>query len=737
MRSLLLSAVCLSVIAPGASIAATCAISQDTNTGLLSTGSSDEPVYIEADTLIENRDRGSYIARGNVVARQNGRTVEADELEYRPADNRVIARGNVAIYSDNAPPQYADEVELDNALGEGLAVGFSTLLENNGRAAASFAARRADGSLELTNAYYTACRIETNDDNPTWRLRAGRAVQDTEAEMIYYRDVRLEVLGVPVAYSPAFAHADPSSDRRSGLLFPAFGVSSRLGAFYGQPYYWAISPHQDLTITPRVMGNANPLLGLDYRKRFWSGDLGFETSYTRERDIDSDGELLNDAEHRWHVFGGGEFNLSEDWVWGFGVQLASGDFHLRTYDISEVYEDYPGLLEPAPRRLMNQLYVQGRGDQYYAEIIGAGVQSLRETENDDQLPIMAPLGEMRITYPAGEALGRLRTIASTAVLTRNDGVDYQRASASVDWQAQFIAPAGVVFEPFAAGRADYFSFEDVPGNLSTDPTTEDSFGRFLGYAGAELTWPFIGSAGGTDTILEPMMQGLIASDASEAGRIINEDSQTAELDETLLFDHNRATGYDLWQDGARLTYGLRTTTFWGEDNRLRGFIGQSRRLDGDPVFAENSGLFEDESDVIVAGEIDLGSFAVGARTRIDSDDGTLNRVDLNATYRSRRVTASVRYFGFADSLRRAGTSEELFLTSQFHITDNWSLVYNLRRDIDAEVDRLEQVGFRYRDFCTDLEVLYQRENTNVGDLGPSESIQIRVTLFTLGGVGSE
>jgi lipopolysaccharide assembly outer membrane protein LptD (OstA) len=123
MRSLLLAAVCASALIPGIADAAICAVTQDTDGGLLS-GTGEHPVYIEADTLIENREAGSYIARGNVVARQNGRTVEADELEYRPGSNRVIARGNVAIFSDNAPPQYADEIELDDALGEGLAVGF-------------------------------------------------------------------------------------------------------------------------------------------------------------------------------------------------------------------------------------------------------------------------------------------------------------------------------------------------------------------------------------------------------------------------------------------------------------------------------------------------------------------------------------------------------------------------------------------------------------------------------------
>lgn len=733
MRSLLFTAVCASALVSGMADAAICAVTQGSGGGLLSSAG-DEPVYIEADTLIENRETGSYIASGNVVARQNGRTVEADELEYRPGSNRVIARGNVAIFSDNAPPQYADEIELDNALGEGLAVGFSTLLENNGRAAAAFAVRRANGSLELTNAYYTACRFEEGGREPTWRLRAARAVQDTDSEMIYYRDVQLEILGVPVAYSPAFAHPDPSTDRKSGFLFPEFGVSNRLGAFYGQPYHWVISPYQDITVTPRLMANANPLVELEYRRRFWSGDLGFETSYTHERDIDSDGELLNDAHNRWHIFGGGEFDISENWVWGFGVQLASDDFHLRTYDISENYEDYPGIIEPASRRLMNQLYARGRTENYYAEVIAAGVQSLR---NEGQLPVMAPLAELRLTTTTGEQFGRLRTIASTAVLTRNDGVDYQRASASADWQAQFISPGGLVFEPFAAARADYYSFSDVPGILPGNAVTEDSFGRFLGYAGAELSWPLINSSGPTDTILEPMLQALIASDDRESGRIINEDSLTAELDETLLFEHNRATGYDLWEDGARLTYGLRSTTFWGDGNQLRAFIGQSRRLDGDPVFAANSGLFEDETDLIVAGEIDLGSFGVMARTRVDAIDGTLNRIDLVASYSGDRFSGQVRYFSFDDSLNRIGTSEEVQLVSQTRLTEDWSLVYNLRRDLDQDVNRSQEIGFRYRDFCTDFEILYQRENVTVGNLGPSESIQFRVTLFTLGGIGSE
>jgi len=700
---------------------------------------SDEPVYIEADTLIQDQEAGVYYARGEVRARQNDRTLYADELEYRPLTGRVIARGSVAIFGQGAHPQYADEVELDDELGEGIAVGFATMLENNGRTAAAFAVRRDNGSVELTEAYYTACRLcEESGREPTWRLRAAQVIQDADDEMIYYRDVRLEVLGVPVLYSPAFAHPDPSIERRSGFLFPGFGVSSRLGAFYQQPYHWVISPSQDLTISPRLMTNVRPLLEADYRKRFWSGRVDFEGSLTYEREIDSDGDRFGNEDWRWHLFGAGQFDLSEDWLWGFGVQAASDDLHMRRYDITEVYSNDTGLLMPDGRRLLSQLYVQGRGDDYYAELSAASIQSLREFEDDNTLPAIAPLGEFRQTLELGDGFGRLRNTVSTVALTRDNGVDYRRASAGTDWRTQWIGGPGMVLEPFARVRADYYSFNDLPGALPGTAAAEDSFGRVLGLAGAEVRWPFFRPGETTDWIVEPVIQGVVASDAVEAGRIVNEDSQSVDLDETLLFSANRAPGMDIWEEGSRIAYGVRATAFWGESGgRFRGFLGQSRRLEGTPAFGPNTGLFDDESDIIAASEINLAGFTGAARTRIDSQDGDINRLDLVASYTSDLFTGAIRYTGFNEDLARFGPQQEVILSTRTRISDSWSLVYNLRRDLEMGLSRTQEIGLLYRDFCTEFEILYQRENLNIGPLGPSESIQVRINLFTLGALGSD
>ena len=112
-----------------------------------------EQVYLEADELVENRERGVYIARGAVRLAAGERVLSADELTYDPTSGRVTARGSVRLFEGRQPAQFADQIILDDDMVEGVAYGFATLLENNGRAAAAAALRRPDGSVELRDAY--------------------------------------------------------------------------------------------------------------------------------------------------------------------------------------------------------------------------------------------------------------------------------------------------------------------------------------------------------------------------------------------------------------------------------------------------------------------------------------------------------------------------------------------------------------------------------------------------------
>lgn len=694
---------------------------------------SDQPVYLEADELQEDAATSSYIALGNVRVRQEGRTLLADELQYFPLTDRVLARGNVVIIGQTPYPQFADEVELDSALSAGVALGFATMMENSGRMAAAAAIRREDGSLQLDDAYYTACELcPDGRGRPTWRLRAREVVQDVEDQMIYYRGAQLEVLGVPVLYSPRFAHPDPSSERRSGLLMPAVDLSTRLGFVYKQPYYWAISEHQDLTVTPYLMTNVNPLLYAQYRKRFWAGSLAFEGSLTREHEIDSDGERFGEENLRWHLFGGGRFAINEDWRWGFGVQRSSDDLQLRRYGFSERDKDRSTLIDAPPRNLVSQLYVESRTRNRYASAITAAYQSLRPGIDDDTLPVIAPMIDVRQVYSGPDALGRLNLSANMVVLERETGTDYRRGTVELDWRARWETPPGIVVEPFALGRADYYSLDNIEGAAVGDEA--DSFSRTLGLVGTEINWPFYRGGQNVDWIVEPVVSVTAASDDPDGLRVANHDSLSVDLDESMLFAPVRAPGYDVWESGVWASYGLRTTALWGATGTATAFIGRSERLDGEPVFGEASGLFEDRSDYVVAGSIDLAGFRAELDARLDTEDFDINRLSFDASYTSDRLSLLLGYLDVSDDASRRAPKREIRAGVELALTDHWSVVGREIHDLSSEVTRRRETGFIYRDECTQLEILYQQQNLGITRLGPSESIQIRVTLFTLGSV---
>ncbi len=702
-----------------------------------------DQIYLEAAELIEDRQSGVYIARGLVRLRAGQRVLFADELIYDPATGRVTARGNVRLHDGLLPAQIADEIVLDDEMEEGVAYGFATLLENNGRAAAAAAIRRPGGSVELRDAYYTACDLcEDESREPTWRLRAAEVTRDLDDEVIRYKDMSLEVAGLPVFYTPYFAHADPAAQRRSGFLLPAIDISNRLGFSYQQPYYWAISPYQDLVIAPRLMTEANPLLEFDYRRRFYSGEVNVEFSFTYEQeytdgpDEDLQGEWRGDEEFRGHIFADGRFNFSPEWAWGFGLQAADDALFLRRYDYSEAPEESSTLFAFDQRTLISQLYVAGRGENYYTDISTVRFQRLSDNFDNDRLPIVAPLLRFSGDVPLPRGFGDIDVDFNAVALRRELGRDYIRASTGFEWSAPTTLPLGVRAEPFALARADAYSFNTVDRNgVELEQT---NFTRGLGAAGVDISWPFLRPGQAFDTVIAPRAFFVSATGLDDDDIPLAAESETADLDRTSLFQVNRVGGYDLWEDGTRVDLGL-STSLEGRSAlpwRTEAFVGRSYRTDGEPRLSESSGTFEDESDWVVEAEVATPWASLAARTRIDSQTSDRNRLDVLGTVSAWRVNLAATYTDIADPAAPAAL-EEFAASAEFAIANNWSATWTVVRDLDDSITRTTSAGLRYQDECTDFRIFWEREDLQIGDLGPSESIKFQIVLFTLGGIGED
>ena len=732
-------------------------------------------IYLEADELINNDVSKVLIAQGEVEGRYQDRTLRAEKVVYNLNTGLVIASGNVVLIDSNGGTQYADKLELSSELEAGTASNFTARLPGQGTTAAAFATRTSDQEIELYNAYYTACELCTEDGTskkPTWRLKARQVRQDKATNTIRYKDATFEFLGLPLFWTPYLAHPDPSAKRASGLLTPFVGLSSSKGLNARLPYFWAVNDSTNLTLTPHVFARVNPLMEYHFEKKTYSGYIDVAGSFTYASFFDRNGDIFDPADFanpadapvgrklRSHIYAKAYFEPSDVWSYGAGLQLATDDNYINRYDQDEFPERF-GLYESESRRNISQAFIVGQDDSFRFTTSAFGYQDLRtsfrENEttglitvsgiNDRELPIVAPKIELEKYWTDPALGGRIKASGDVTVLSRDIGTDYTRATGQLDYSKTFVAPGGIEVKPFANARYDYFNIkpEDRDGNIFQ----EADFSRTLGQVGADIRYPFIKSVKNVDFIIEPRVQvtqsfgdGKIdrfsATDSTGNTTIdLFQDGVNVDLDQALFWESNKATGYDFWQKGFRADVGASFIADL-DTSRAHLFVGKSFSSNRDVDFALGSGLSGDDSDYVGLFELNLNdTFRWTTRARYDDDNNKFRRIDTGFGLTTERIRADVRYYKLDTATRLLSNDptappEEISGSVRLKLTDKWSVSYRANHDIDNSLTRRQEVGLRWQDDCTLIELIYNEQNFDNDAIRDSSGFGIRVSLLTLG-----
>ncbi|CAN7351397.1 LPS assembly protein LptD [Phenylobacterium sp. LjRoot219] len=739
-------------------------------------GLADDELYLEADRLTRDDKNGRTTAEGSVEIRYQGRTLRADRVVYDEGvegkPGVIRAFGHVQLINADGTIEFADQLALDDKMSAGVAEGFSARLPDNGKIASATAARRSQTVQELNRAIYTPCDICKADGTPktpSWSIAADRVVQDKQQRLIFYRNARVRVKGVPVLYLPVFWHADPTAKRASGFLTPSFGLSDRRGLSYEQPYLWVVSPYTDVVLSPQFNTEINPFLNLQIKKRFYSGDIDLRGGYTYERDVDGDGNRFGDRTNRSYILGRGAFQLDNNWLLGFTAERTSDLLIFDKYDIPRVYVTR-GPFVADDRRLISQLYAIRQDTKNYFSAAAMSIQGLRQTvpgefENSGTFPIIAPLIEERYSPDSALLGGQLRLTGSAVALTRdldpNDlskpGIDSRRITTQADWRRSFTSSGGLRLDPFVSVRGDFYSLGDVP---DADGVTyrSDMIGRALATVGADLSYPLYRRWRNSTVVVEPLVQAAVSPNARQviigynpdgSPIYLNEDSATFEFDETNLFRTNKFPGYDLYEDGARLNVAGRASVLWDDGRRASLLVGRSLRSETNTIFREGSGLRGKASDWIVAADAQpLPGVSMYARARLDSNDLQVHRLEAGANASTKWASGFIRYLnndteviGEPTASLSGGKQENMDIGGEVYFTKNWGASLYGSRDIAQGAWAVRDVGVFYRDDCVRVDVIYrkedaviyQRDNNQLRQIGRNEQIAVRLTLATLGG----
>ncbi|HZV20056.1 MAG TPA: LPS-assembly protein LptD, partial [Hyphomicrobiales bacterium] len=608
-----------------------------------------KPLLLQADALVYDNRNNRVIARGNVEIYQDENILLADEVVYDKVSNTLTAIGNVRLRDSDGSVTNAERLTLQSNFRDGFIRSLRSLGQDDSRIAAQNAYRKDGNTTVFENGVATACKPceEHPDWPPTWRIKAARIIHDKAEQNIYYEDATFEIYGVPVAWVPYFYQPDPTVKQRSGFLAPYYAHDSNIGYAVAIPYYYAISPNYDLTLTPEFTTQAGYLMQAQWRQRLWNGayEINLAGAYN-----DNAKDFLGDRNWRGSVQTKGDFALNAYWHFGWNAIAESDDTFRRFYRIDDIY---------ATERV-STVYLTGLGDRNYFNLSLNRYGNLTgETYNFDtnsyQKAVTAtayPSLDYNYVHNKPVLGGEFSFDLNALALTVNDPAnlispvfrrDTDHIVTQAQWRRTLTDDIGQVFTPFAFARGDVYhvsSFQDVDGTAGQT----DTFTRQMVGAGLEYRYPFVSHTETATQVIEPIAQIISRGGASENHKIPNEDAQSLVFDDTLLFDINKFSGYDRIETGTRTNIGAQYTfqTYNGASFRIIG--GESIQLAGSNPYDPTTGLGTDRSDYVVGGYLDWkNQFRFVTQLRFNEKDLNLARQDYSLQAKLGWFSGSVSY----------------------------------------------------------------------------------------------
>jgi len=686
------------------------------------------PVLLLADEIRYDQEDAVVVAIGQVEITRGPRRLLAERVRYDQGADLVEASGDVTLIEPTGEVFFGEAVRLTGDFKDGIVRELRARLSDDSLFAAARGRRESGTKVIMDNAVYSPCRICPNSSlAPLWQLSAQQVTHDQTTRTISYRNAFFELFGAPVAYTPYFQHPDPTVERKSGFLSPSVGSDSQLGFTLETPYYFALAPNYDLTVAPLFATKEKPLLTAEWRHLLPNGSYDLAGSITNATGpIDRQGELPGDDQFRGHVEGEGLFSLGDRWRWGYDLEAASDDTFLQRYDFSN------------KSILNNRLFAERISGRNYVAVNGYGFQGLRPDDDQGLIPVVLPLAEAELSSDPLWWGSRLTLDSSVLLLTRTEGLDTRRFSATGGWELPWDGPIGDRWRLRLSLRGDLYQTDGDPETLGEDGSNVES--RVVPRATLDWSWPLLAEGLGLSSVIEPVASATWTPNGLNDADIPNEDSVDLEFDDTNLFEADRFPGLDRVDAGAKISYGMRFSLFGEGDPWLSGLFGQSFRFEETGLFDPATGLDDTFSDYV--GRVEFTPhpwMSARYRFRLAEDNLSLVRNELSGHVGPSRLRFDVNYLALeddpeADEFRER---EEITAGVLVGVTPALSVRAQTRRDLERSRTVANNYGLVYRNPCLLLVAGLEQRFTDNRDASSRTTFTVRVTFQHLGELAAD
>lgn len=675
----------------------------------------DRPVEFSADSVTYDSNSEFISADGRVRMSSEGNFLAADRLTWDRKTGKVTAVGNVVIVNPQGDKLVGDRVDLTDELKDGSIENLLYVMESGARLAAR-RGTRANGIVTLDDAVYSPCPVTSEcgkAKEPSWKIIAARVIDDPARQRIRFEGGRFEILGLTLPLLPIFSvGTGDNGGGTTGFILPDLKVSRINGVELSLPYHIRLAANRDLLVTPHLYSGAYPAIEGKYRELNHLGafQIGGFLTYGNRAVVASD--AVNNG-IRAYVEGNGKFQLDPLWSVTTSFRYATDKTLLRRYDISR--DD----------RLRSFVNVERIDTNSYVSLAGWAFQGLLATDAQKTIPIVLPAFDARWRLPDAAFGGTVQLQANTLGILRREGQDTQRAFVSAQWDRRLLTDLGQELELTAFARGDVYHTDDSASTATVIYRGTDGWHtRAIAALAADMRWPFVGPAFGGTQRLTPRVQVVLTPPTNNLN-IPNEDARAVDLEDSNLFALNRFPGYDRWEDGSRVTYGLD----WALDRpnvSITSNIGQSYRLVRRPtIFPAGTGLSDRFSDIVGRTRIQIGRFVdLTHRYRIDKSSFAVRRNEVDLTVGTENTYVRAGYLklnrNISPTVEDLRDKEELRLAARWQFLRHWAVYGSTVIDLtDASEDPTSmadgfdpvrhRLGVQYDDDCLSIGISWRKD----------------------------
>ncbi|MGC2717748.1 MAG: LPS-assembly protein LptD, partial [Pseudolabrys sp.] len=389
--------------------------------------SGQKQMLVQATEIDYDYANNRVAAVGNVQIYYGDSTLEANRVIYDQKTKRLHAEGNVRLTEQDGKVTYGEIMDLSDDYRDGFVDSLRLDAPDQTRMAATRAERSSGNYTVFHNGVYTACAPCKDDPKkpPLWQVKAARIIHDQGEKMMYFEDARLEFFGQPLAWLPYFSAPDPTVKRKTGVLVPVASSSSVYGAALDVPYYWALAPDYDATFAPMITTKQGPLLEGEFRQRLMSGAYSIRAAGIYQLDKDyflrSDGTYTPGfRDWRGSLESTGLFAINNNWVWGWDGTVLSDRTFLQDYNPRLSRYRITDPFTQTTSEAISQLFISGKGNRSYFDARTIYYFGFSDADAQGQIPVIHPVIDYNYVFDRPILGGELGYRVNFTSLTRQD-----------------------------------------------------------------------------------------------------------------------------------------------------------------------------------------------------------------------------------------------------------------------------------------------------------------------------